>query len=152
MEWTRLTFLAAILLIAPACGDDDSGDDDDDDTDGSVDDGGGGNPDGPANLIDAYQDDAGLFICPDASGQMIPCQSTAGMDNHSDGDTDTTDANCASPDDNTEFPTAVGSTGCTNGLDDDGDGAIDSADPECTGPLDEDEETFATGIPGDNMD
>jgi hypothetical protein len=41
---------------------------------------------------------------------------------------------------------------CGNGMDDDGDGLIDLDDPECTGPCDDDEATFATGIPGDNMD
>jgi hypothetical protein len=45
-----------------------------------------------------------------------------------------------------------GSTQCTDGIDNDGDGLIDSADPECTGPLDNDESSFATGIPGDNID
>lgn len=45
-----------------------------------------------------------------------------------------------------------GDTACTNGIDDDGDGLVDSNDPECTGPLDDDERTFATGIPGDNVD
>jgi hypothetical protein len=46
----------------------------------------------------------------------------------------------------------VGSTQCSDGKDNDGDGLIDSADPECTGPLDNDEGSFATGIPGDNVD
>jgi len=41
---------------------------------------------------------------------------------------------------------------CHNGLDDDGDGLVDGADPECTGPYDDDETSFATGIPGDNID
>jgi hypothetical protein len=41
---------------------------------------------------------------------------------------------------------------CNNCIDDDGDGLIDAADPECIGPLDNDEGTFATGIPGDNVD
>jgi hypothetical protein len=41
---------------------------------------------------------------------------------------------------------------CSNCIDDDGDGFIDSFDIQCTGPLDRDEATFATGIPGDNMD
>lgn len=41
---------------------------------------------------------------------------------------------------------------CDNGIDDDGDGLIDGEDPECTGPYDDDEGTFATGIPGDNVD
>jgi len=41
---------------------------------------------------------------------------------------------------------------CNNCADDDSDGKIDGFDPECTGPADNDESTFATGIPGDNMD
>jgi len=41
---------------------------------------------------------------------------------------------------------------CDNGIDDDGDGAADGADSECTGPYDDDESSFATGIPGDNID
>ncbi|MCA9707404.1 MAG: hypothetical protein KDK70_16250, partial [Myxococcales bacterium] len=41
---------------------------------------------------------------------------------------------------------------CGNGLDDDGDGYYDLSDPECTGPCDDDESSFATGLPGDNMD
>jgi hypothetical protein len=46
----------------------------------------------------------------------------------------------------------VGSTQCSDGIDNDKDGFVDSADPECTGPNDNDESTFATGIPGDNID
>jgi len=46
----------------------------------------------------------------------------------------------------------VGSTQCSDGKDNDGDGVADSHDPECTGPLDNDEGSFATGIPGDNVD
>ena len=46
----------------------------------------------------------------------------------------------------------VGQTQCSDGIDNDGDGKIDYADPECVGPLDNDESSFATGIPGDNMD
>src|ERR1041385_1729980 len=45
-----------------------------------------------------------------------------------------------------------GSTECTDGKDNDGDVLIDAADPECTGPLDNDESSYATGIPGDNVD
>jgi hypothetical protein len=37
-------------------------------------------------------------------------------------------------------------------MDDDGDGKVDLDDPECTGPCDDDEGTFATGLPGDNVD
>jgi hypothetical protein len=46
----------------------------------------------------------------------------------------------------------VGNPQCSDGIDNDGDGKIDYADPECVGPLDNDESSFATGIPGDNMD
>jgi hypothetical protein len=46
----------------------------------------------------------------------------------------------------------LGDTACSNGEDDDDDGLIDGFDPECTGPWDNDESTFATGIPGDNVD
>jgi hypothetical protein len=46
----------------------------------------------------------------------------------------------------------IGQTQCSDGIDNDGDGLIDLADPECIGPLDNDESSFATGIPGDNMD
>ncbi len=45
-----------------------------------------------------------------------------------------------------------GNTACTNCIDDDNDGLVDWKDPDCTGPLDNDEATFATGIPGDNVD
>jgi hypothetical protein len=41
---------------------------------------------------------------------------------------------------------------CNNCLDDDNDGTIDSFDIECTSAIDDDEGSFATGIPGDNMD
>jgi hypothetical protein len=46
----------------------------------------------------------------------------------------------------------VGNPQCSDGIDNDGDGRIDYDDPECVGPLDNDESSFATGIPGDNMD
>jgi hypothetical protein len=46
----------------------------------------------------------------------------------------------------------LGMTQCSDGIDNDGDGLIDSADPECTGAADNDESSFATGIPGDNID
>ena len=46
----------------------------------------------------------------------------------------------------------VGNPQCSDGIDNDGDGKIDYDDPECVGPLDNDESSFATGIPGDNID
>jgi hypothetical protein len=46
----------------------------------------------------------------------------------------------------------VGQAQCSDGIDNDNDGKIDYADQECVGPLDNDESSFATGIPGDNID
>jgi hypothetical protein len=46
----------------------------------------------------------------------------------------------------------IGQTQCSDGIDNDGDGLIDLADPECTSPADNDESSYATGIPGDNVD
>lgn len=46
----------------------------------------------------------------------------------------------------------TGACACSDGIDNDGDGLIDGLDPECTGPFDNDESSFATGIPGDNVD
>ena len=41
---------------------------------------------------------------------------------------------------------------CGDCMDNDGDGKVDLADPECVSPCDDLEDTFATGLPGDNMD
>lgn len=41
---------------------------------------------------------------------------------------------------------------CSDGKDNDNDGKIDALDPECVGPCDNDEGSYATGIPGDNVD
>jgi len=46
----------------------------------------------------------------------------------------------------------IGMTACSDGKDNDGDGKVDLLDPECVGSADNDEATFATGIPGDNID
>jgi hypothetical protein len=45
-----------------------------------------------------------------------------------------------------------GGTQCSDCIDNDGDGKVDGFDPECTGAADNDESSFATGIPGDNID
>jgi hypothetical protein len=50
------------------------------------------------------------------------------------------------------FSCPVTPSACNDGVDNDGDGLIDAQDPECVGPCDNDEGTFATGIPGDNID
>lgn len=49
-------------------------------------------------------------------------------------------------------PCSPDKAACNNCVDDDGDGMVDGDDPECTGPLDNREDSFATGIPGDNVD
>jgi hypothetical protein len=46
----------------------------------------------------------------------------------------------------------AGGPQCNNCVDDDADGLTDGQDPECTGGADNDEDSFATGIPGDNID
>lgn len=48
--------------------------------------------------------------------------------------------------------TPGGSAQCSDCVDNDSDGKIDGDDVECTGSLDDDESSFATGIPGDNID
>jgi hypothetical protein len=61
-----------------------------------------------------------------------------------DGGTGGGDAGCVS--------CPVDAPQCSNGEDDDGDQLIDGGDPQCTGPADDREDSFATGIPGDNID
>lgn len=46
----------------------------------------------------------------------------------------------------------AGAPQCSDCVDNDSDGYIDGFDPQCTGPLDRLEDSFATGIPGDNID
>lgn len=41
---------------------------------------------------------------------------------------------------------------CGDCVDNDGDGSVDEFDVECISPCDDDEGSFATGIPGDNVD
>ncbi len=80
----------------------------------------------------------------DSTADGAGTESTAGT---ADGGTDGTGNDPGSPLD-------CGGTiyACGDGKDNDGDGKIDLFDPECTGPCDDDESSFATGIPGDNMD
>jgi hypothetical protein len=65
----------------------------------------------------------------------------ADADNHPDG---TLPQGCGSG--------PAGDTQCSDCIDNDMDGTIDGYDIECTGAADDDEASFATGIPGDNMD
>lgn len=48
--------------------------------------------------------------------------------------------------------TVGGTSQCSDCMDNDMDTKIDGFDPECSGPADDLEDSFATGIPGDNMD
>lgn len=48
--------------------------------------------------------------------------------------------------------TVGGTTECSDCIDNDSDGKIDGFDPQCSGPADRREDSFATGIPGDNID
>lgn len=49
-------------------------------------------------------------------------------------------------------PPVCGTAQCSNCIDDDSDGFIDGADVHCIFSADNDESSFATGIPGDNID
>lgn len=81
-----------------------------------------------------------------------------------DGDGDVVDGGQAfNPDGSTLFPDGgmipdelllCGGVSCVclDGIDNDGDGEVDGFDTECTGANDNDEGSFATGIPGDNVD
>jgi hypothetical protein len=128
MSTLRLAWALPVLLAA--CGDDS-----------------GGAPVDPPPYMDG-----GTWFCPNAVGQTFTCACSDGMDNDSDGRSDLEDPDCFDGSDNTEATSVLGTTQCTDGDDNDSDGDTDSADPECTGPLDDDEGSFATGIPGDNMD
>jgi hypothetical protein len=77
---------------------------------------------------------------------------SGGGDDDGDGGGDLTDSGVPGID-------AIGPSGCVPGGsecsdcdDNDGDGRIDGYDPECISAADDDESSFATGIPGDNMD
>ena len=143
MTPTRLPLrrlLAVVMALGlAACGDDSGADPFD---------GGGEIVDAEPGLTDGAYLDGGLWYC-----GSVPCACNDGMDNDLDGFIDLMDPACGAPSDNAEsFNFTPGSTQCTDLQDNDGDGLTDSQDPECTGALDNDEGSFATGIPGDNMD
>ena len=151
----RTTFIAlGLAVLVSACGSNGGS--------GTPD---GGNPppqDGPnygdgGVVMPPYVDPGtNKWMCYADDGSQHVCQCNDDMDNDGDTMTDGADAQCAMGgwvDSEASGPgTNCGMTQCTNCMDDDMDGLEDSADPECTGPLDDDEGSFATGIPGDNMD
>ena len=85
-----------------------------------------------------------------ASGGGSSAMSGTGGDGSGDGGTAGSSTGGSSASD----PLALcgGSCACGDGIDNDGDGVTDGFDAECTGAGDNDEGSFATGIPGDNMD
>lgn len=60
--------------------------------------------------------------------------------------------NTGNPDGGNTGGCTAGGTQCNNCIDDDNDGLVDGYDPHCISAADDDEASFATGIPGDNMD
>lgn len=87
------------------------------------------------------------------------CGSNGGGSGDDAGDDTTIDADPNAPDSYGSGGDGGGPGGCVengaqcnNCVDDDGDGQIDGFDIECASPLDNDEGSFATGIPGDNID
>jgi len=83
---------------------------------------------------------------------MIACGSNNGGNNGDGGNGDGSGGGDGTVGDGPGGMCTAGSAQCNNCVDDDTDGKIDGFDPECSGPLDNDEGSFATGIPGDNMD
>ncbi len=101
---------------------------------------------GDAGDPDAVDDDSSVPSTEVGSGPQFP----PGSEVLPDGAVKLPDGAIVGPD--AIVGCTPGSTQCTNCVDDDGDGLVDWLDPECTGPLDNDEGSFATGIPGDNVD
>ena len=104
---------------------------------------------------------SGIALCLLASSPLMGCGDDGGGGAGTDAPTGSgADADPNAPDaDPATLPDAItpagcvpGATECTDCVDNDGDGRSDGFDPECTGPLDRDEGSFATGIPGDNID
>src|SRR5258705_1061852 len=69
-----------------------------------------------------------------------------------DGSVINADADRRGPDASPPAGCVPGTTQCSDCLDNDGDGLFDGFDPGCTSAADNVEGSFATGIPGDNID
>src|SRR5262245_33920922 len=103
----------------------------------------------------------GLSVC-----AVMAFAACGGKNGGDDGDDTTIDANGTTSPDADPWAIDANGTGtdagpggcdpngpqCNNCIDDDGDQQVDGDDIECTGAADNDEGSFATGIPGDNMD
>ncbi|HTL33348.1 MAG TPA: hypothetical protein VL326_09495 [Kofleriaceae bacterium] len=87
---------------------------------------------------------------------LFACGHNGGSNNNGSGDPDAnsglTDGMVILGDGMFGGTCTAGSAQCADCVDNDMDGKIDGFDPECTGPADNDESSFATGIPGDNID
>lgn len=163
------TAAAAALILAIACSDDDSAGDG---TGGAAANSGAGvgnggtggtgigssGSGGGVTLPPPEPDpNTGKWMCSAPDGTKHVCECNDDIDNDGDQVIDILDPNCVgTPNSDSEAGTGpggmCGTTQCSNCQDDDGDGLSDSADPECTGSLDNLEDSFATGIPGDNVD
>ena len=104
----------------------------------------------------------------DTSGEPTTSTSTgttSGTTETSDLTTSTSAATTSTTDPSTTTDATTGPVGpcqplacegktyaCGDCEDNDGDGKVDLLDPECISPCDDQEDSFATGLPGDNMD
>jgi hypothetical protein len=140
----RLVGLLSVCVLAFGCGSDD----------------GGGSTVGPCELdnpppecsqgCDAANPCPAGFYC--AADGTCNADCAIGTTNCGGEEVCTDDGQCIPPDELPDGGPIVGVTECNDGIDNDGDGLVDGADPECTGSVDNDEGSFATGIPGDNID
>jgi hypothetical protein len=95
-------------------------------------------------------DDKDTNLVNDGDGGNNPLADGGGL---ADGNfVDFSDADPLAPDAGPAVPCGDDQPQCNNCIDDDGDDKADGADPECSGAIDNDESSFATGIPGDNVD
>lgn len=83
---------------------------------------------------------------------LLSCNARTNLASDDGGAATFADANPAAPDAGPNLGCQPGGVQCNNCVDDDGDTLIDGFDPECTSILDDREDSFATGIPGDNVD
>jgi hypothetical protein len=103
----------------------------------------------PATEVDPTTTASSTSTGPDVPGTSSsgePVTTTSGTTTATTGATDEGGSNCVP----LECDGAI--YACGDCMDNDGDGKFDGADPECVSPCDDREDTFATGLPGDNMD
>jgi hypothetical protein len=136
-RWLGMVFVG--LTVAVACGgsDENSGDPD----------GGGGNAGSSAGGSSGSGADSGT-----TGGTAGSSAGSVGVGGSSTGGTAGSTGVGGSATGGSAGSAGCGTTECSDCVDNDGDGLVDMADQECIAPADNDEGTFATGIPGDNID